>query len=64
MTPEMEEFKDKVDDLLWSLESLPPDTSTYEPPENYSTKFEDALGYIWEAQSILQDLLYELEQED
>ena len=63
MTPEMEEFKDKVDEMLWILESLP-DTSNYEPPENYSTKFEDVIGSIWEAQSILQDLMYEFEQED
>lgn len=63
MTPEMEEFKDKVDDLLWGLESLP-DTSDYAPPEYYVAKMEEALNHIWEAQSILQKIMDEFEEEN
>ena len=64
MKLEKEEFKEKVDDLLFMLKALPDDTSAYDPPDEYIEEWEDVLGHIYEAESILENLMDEMEDND
>ena len=57
-----EEFKDKIDDLLFTIQGLSSDIDVdQDPPEEYIHDWEVAIGHIFEAEGILENLLDELE---
>ncbi len=57
-----EEFKDKVDDLLFRIKDISSDISAdQDPPEEYRHDFEVAINHLWDAENGLEYLLDELE---
>ena len=55
-----EEFKDIVDDLLFMIQGATYDNDCYVPDE-YIYKFEEALNHLFKAESILENLMDEME---